>query len=84
MNVQPSCCFDVVASMLNCVFWRHFLLEIEFKSRGDLGSDGIAQRYHSSAAAQLSTPKEKEKNPRKTERGEFITPPRSMGRRSKN
>ena len=32
MNVQPSCCLDVVVYiMLNCVFWRHILLEIEFK-----------------------------------------------------
>ena len=23
--------------MLNCVFWRHILLEIEFKSRVDMG-----------------------------------------------
>ena len=32
MNVQPSCCLDVEIYMLNCVFWRHILLEIEFKS----------------------------------------------------
>ena len=25
--------------MLNCVFWRHIPLEIEFKSRVDMGSD---------------------------------------------
>ena len=25
--------------MLNCVFWRHILLEIEFKSRVDMGSE---------------------------------------------
>ena len=34
--------------MLNCVFWRHIPLEIEFKSRVDMGSDSnryIAQRY---------------------------------------
>ena len=37
MNVQPSCCLDVVVYMLNCVFWRHILLEIEFKSRVDMG-----------------------------------------------
>ena len=36
MNVQPSCCLDVVVYMLNCVFWRHILLEIEFKSRVDM------------------------------------------------
>ena len=42
LNVQPSCCLDVVVYMVNCVFWRHIPLEIEFKSRG---SD-YAQRYH--------------------------------------
>ena len=41
LNVQP-CCLDVVVYMVNCVFWRHIPLEIEFKSRG---SD-YAQRYH--------------------------------------
>ena len=43
------CCLDVVVYMLNCVFWRHILLEIEFKSRVDMGSDSnryTAQRYH--------------------------------------
>ena len=40
--------------MLNCVFWRHIPLEIEFKSRG---SDSNAQRYHPLAVAQLVTPK---------------------------
>ena len=39
MNVQPSCCLDVVVYMLNCVFWRHILLEIEFKSSVDMGSE---------------------------------------------
>ena len=41
VNVQPSCCLDVVVFMLNRVFWRHIPLEIEFKSRGKMGSDGI-------------------------------------------
>ena len=48
LNVQPSCCLDVVVYMLNCVFWRHILLEIEFKSRVDMGSDSnrySVQRY---------------------------------------
>ena len=31
---------------IHCVFWRHILLEIEFKSRDDMGSDSVAQRYH--------------------------------------
>ena len=64
LNVQPSCCLDVVVYMLNCVFWRHILLEIEFKSRVDMGSDSsryTVQRYHPWALHQLSTPK---KNPR--------------------
>ena len=49
LNVQPSCCLDVEVYMLNCVFWRHIPLEIEFKSRVDMGSDSnwyTAQRYH--------------------------------------
>ena len=61
-RIQPSCCLDVVVYMLNCVFWRHILLEIEFKSRVDMGSDSnwyTAQRYSPRAAAQLSTPKKK-------------------------
>ena len=48
LNVQPSCCLDVVVYMLNCVFWRHILLEIEFKSRVNMGSDSnrhTVQRY---------------------------------------
>ena len=32
-RIQPSCCLDVVAYMVNCVFWRHIPLEIEFKRR---------------------------------------------------
>ena len=59
LHVQPSCCLDVVVYMLNCVFWRHIPLEIEFKSRG---SDSNAQRYHPLAVAQLVTLK---KNPEK-------------------
>ena len=55
LHVQP-CCLDVVVYMLNCVFWRHIPLEIEFKSRG---SDSNAQRYHPLAVAQLVTPKKK-------------------------
>ena len=83
LNLQPSCCLDVVVYMLNCVFWRHILLEIEFKSRVDMGSDSnryTAQWYSPWAAAQLSK-REKIRN-RKIERGEFITPPRPTGRRS--
>ena len=29
LNVQPSSCLDVVVYMLNCVFWRHILLEMD-------------------------------------------------------
>ena len=28
LNVQPSCCLDVVVYMVNCVFWRHIPLYI--------------------------------------------------------
>ena len=67
-NVQPSCCLDIVVYMLNYVLWRHILLEIEFKSRVDMGSDSnryTAQRYSPWAAAQLSTPKKKIKRKQK-------------------
>ena len=30
--------------MLNCVFRRHIPLEIEFKSRNDMGSDNDAKK----------------------------------------
>ena len=56
LNVQPSCCLDVEVYMLNCVFWRHIPLEIEFKSRVDMASDSnwyTAQRYHPWAVRQL-------------------------------
>ena len=65
--------------MLNCVFWRHIPLEIEFKSRVDMGSDSnryTAQQYHPWAVGRLSTRKKTQK------RGEFKTPPYSTGRRS--
>ena len=81
LNVQPSCCLDVEVCMLNCVFWRHIRLEIEFKSRIDMGSDNnryTAQRYHPWAVARISTREKKQK------RGEFKTPPYPTGRRSKN
>ena len=64
LNVKPSCCLDVVVYMLNCVFWRHIPLKIEFKSRVDMGSDSnryTAQRYHPRAVARLST-REKNRN----------------------
>ena len=41
--------------MLNCVFWWHIPLEIEYKSRG---SD-YAQRYHPWAVRRLSTREKK-------------------------
>ena len=44
MNIQPSCCLNVVLYMLNCVFWRHIQLKIEFKSRVD--NQYTAQRYN--------------------------------------
>ena len=58
--------------MLNCVFWWHIPLEIEFKV--------VAQTMHSgvnhSGAPTFDTGKKTQK------RGEFITPPRPTGRRS--
>ena len=83
MNVQPSCCLDVVVYMLNYVFWRYILLEIEFKvvliwaqiAIGILHS-GIAHER------QPNFRHRKKKENRKIERGEFITPPRPTGRRS--
>ena len=80
LNVQP-CCLDVVLYMLNCVFWRHIPLEIEYKSRVDMGSDSnryTAQRYNPWAVAQLSTRKKNKKR----KQGEFKTPPYLTGRRS--
>ena len=72
-NVQP-CCLDVVVYMLNCVFWWHIPLEIEFKV--------VAQTMHSGVThercADLRHGKKKQK------RVEFITPPRPTGRRSNN
>ena len=77
LNVQPSCCLDVVVYMLNYVFWRHILLEIEFKSRVDMGSDSnrySVQRYSPWAAAQLSTPKKNfKKTKKKQKRGMQVT-----------
>ena len=57
MNVQPSCCLDVVVYMLNCVFWRHILLEIEFKSRVDMGSESqIAFGYCTAVSPMSGSP----------------------------
>ena len=59
---ESSCCLDVLLYMLNCVFWRHITLEIEFKSPVDMGSDSnryTAQRYNPWAVARLSTRKKK-------------------------
>ena len=57
MNVQPSRCLDVVVYMLNCVFWRHILLEIEFKSRVDMGSESqIAFGYCTAVSPMSGSP----------------------------
>ena len=69
--------------MLNCVFWRHILLEIEFKSRVDMGSDSnrySVQRYSPGAAAQLSTPKKNKK--KKNRNGGILRLRLAYGRRS--
>ena len=73
-NVQPSCCLDVVVYTLNCVFWWHIPLEIEFKV--------VAQTMHSGVTHERCADFRHGK--KKQKRGEFITPPRPTGRRSKN
>ena len=73
-NVQPSCCLDVVVYMLNCVFWRHIPLEIEFKV--------VAQTMHSGVTHERCADFRHGKKRKKQKRGEFITPPRPTGRRS--
>ena len=86
LNVQPSPCLHVVVYMLNCVFWRHILLEMEFKSRVDMGSDSnrySVQRYSPWAAAQLSTPK-KNKKKTKNRNGRILRLRLAYGRRSNN
>ena len=47
--------------MLNCMFWRHILLEIEFKSRF---SESNAQRHHPRVVRRLSTREKKTENGR--------------------
>ena len=43
--------------MLNCVFWRHILLEIEFKSRVDMGSESqIAFGYCTAVSPMSGSP----------------------------
>ena len=71
-NVQPSCCLDVVVYMLNCVFWRHIPLEIEFKV--------VAQTMHSGVTHERCA--DFRHGEKKQQRDEFITPPRPTGRRS--
>ena len=69
-----SCCLDVVVYMLNCVFWRHIPLEIEFKV--------VAQTMHSGVTHERCADFRHGKKIKKQKRGEFITPPRPTGRRS--
>ena len=73
-NVQPSFCLDVVVYMLNCVFWWHIPLEIEFKV--------VAQTMHSGITHERCADFRHAK--KKQKRDEFITPPRPTGRRSNN
>ena len=40
--------------MLNCVFWRHILLEIEFKSRVDMGSESQIAFGYGTAVSPMS------------------------------
>ena len=76
MNVQPSSCLDVVVYMLNCVFWRHILLEMEFKSRVDMGSDRIGILYSGIAHERQPNFRHRKKILKKQKRGHFKTPPR--------
>ena len=76
MNVQPSCCLDVVVYMLNCVFWRHILLEIEFKSRVDMGSDSHGILYSGIAHERQPNFRHRKKPKKKQKQGHFKTPPR--------
>ena len=82
MNVQPSCCLDVVVYMLNCVFWRHILLEIEFKSRVDMGSESQIAFGYCTAVSPMSGSPTFDTGKKKQKRGEFKTPPYPTGRRS--
>ena len=58
------------------------LLEIEFKSRVDMGSVAIGILHSGIAHERSPTFDTEKKENRKIERGEFITPPRPTGRRS--
>ena len=82
MNVQPSCSLDVVVYMLNCVFWRHILLEIEFKSRVDMGSESQIAFGYCTAVSPMSGSPTFDTGKKKQKRGEFKTPPYPTGRRS--
>ena len=61
------------------MFWLHNLLGIKLNSRGDTGSDSS---MHSGITHERYPNFEHRKKTQKTERGEFITPPRPTGRRS--
>ena len=73
MNVQPSSCLDVVVYMLNCVFWRHILLEMEFK-KVVLTWAQIAIGILYSGIAHERQPNFRPR--KKKKRGHFKTPPR--------
>ena len=70
--------------MLNCVFWQHILLEIEFKSRVDMGSDSNPQSVYCTAVSPMSGSPTFDTGKKKQKRGEFKTPPYPTGRRSNN
>ena len=49
LNIQPSCCFDVVLYMLNCVLWRHIPLKMSLKvvlAWAQNSNQYTAQRYN--------------------------------------
>ena len=77
LNVQPSCCLDVVVYMLNCVFWRHILLEIELKVVLTWVQIAIGIPYSGIAhERQPNFRHRKKKQTKKQKREHFKTPPR--------
>ena len=59
--------------MLNCVFWRHILLEIEFKRRVEWAQIAIGILYSGIAHERWTNFRHRKK---KQKRGHFKTPPR--------
>ena len=82
INVQPSCCLDVVVYMLNCVFWRHILLEIEFKSRVDMAQIASGILYSGIAHERQPNFRHRKKTQKKNRNGGILRLRLAYGRRS--